>query len=68
MLQSPEFEAYYAAQGIVQEEEWEVFLRALKSPLPMVLRVNRCRDGWEAASRHLRECPVVHALPWMGGD
>ena len=40
-LQNDAFEAYYAAQGIVAPEEWDAFLASLKTPLPMVLRINR---------------------------
>ena len=34
------FEAYYKAQKIVPEEEWETFLESLRSPLPMTFRIN----------------------------
>ena len=34
------FEAYYKAQKIVPEDEWETFLETLRTPLPMTFRIN----------------------------
>ena len=34
------FEAYYKAQNIVPESEWDAFMSALKDPLPSAFRVN----------------------------
>lgn len=34
------FEAYYKAQKIVPEGEWDAFLESLRTPLPMTFRIN----------------------------
>lgn len=33
------FEAYYKAQGIVPEEEWDAFMASLRAPLPSSFRI-----------------------------
>jgi hypothetical protein len=48
------FEMYYKAQGIVPEEQWEVFLRTLRKPLPAVVRINTSKPGWESLREEFR--------------
>jgi len=36
-----EFNAYYKAQGVVPEQEWEEFLAILVDPLPIAFRMNQ---------------------------
>ena len=38
--ENAQFEAYYKAQKIVPEQEWEEFLTSLRTPLPMTFRIN----------------------------
>ncbi|KAL0577329.1 tRNA (cytosine-5-)-methyltransferase ncl1 [Marasmius crinis-equi] len=38
-MHNERFAAYYKAQGILPEEEWESFLEALRCPLPTTFRV-----------------------------
>lgn len=45
-MKSPRFEAYYKAQKILPDEEWDDFITKLKEPLPTTFRV--------AGSRQLR--------------
>ncbi|EOA28565.1 hypothetical protein CARUB_v10024783mg [Capsella rubella] len=37
---NPNFEEYYKEQGIVKEEEWDLFMEILRKPLPAAFRVN----------------------------
>ncbi len=41
---SPVFEAFYQAQGIVPPAEWKVFMKTLLEPLPASFRINRDCD------------------------
>ena len=34
------FDAYYRAQRIVPEEDWDTFIACMRSPLPVVIRVD----------------------------
>lgn len=39
------FEAYYKAQKIVPDDEWDDFMRATRDELPSSFRINRCLMG-----------------------
>lgn len=39
------FEAYYKAQQIVKDEEWNEFMKAIRDELPSAFRINRCLMG-----------------------
>ena len=41
------FERYYKHQGIVSENEWETFLKSLRTPLPVTFRMNRMKSRRE---------------------
>lgn len=38
--QNPAFDEYYKEQGIVSAEEWDAFVKVLRSPLPAAFRIN----------------------------
>jgi len=51
-MNNPRFESYYKTQAIVPEDQWGVFLDALREPLPTTFRV--------AGSRQLR-APILYS-------
>lgn len=52
-MQNERFSAYYKAQNIVPEEEWETFLDALRQHLPTTFRVAGSR---QYVPRDIRIC------------
>ncbi|KAL1569655.1 multisite-specific tRNA:(cytosine-C(5))-methyltransferase [Salvia divinorum] len=38
--QNPAFDEYYKEQGIVSSEEWDTFIKFLRTPLPAAFRIN----------------------------
>ncbi|CAG9465601.1 unnamed protein product [Pedinophyceae sp. YPF-701] len=50
-MENAAFEDYYKRQGIVEETEWEDFMTALRTPLPLTFRIN----GAGAFADSLRE-------------
>lgn len=40
LMRSPVFEAYYRAQKVVSEEEWDQFMAVLQEPLAASFRIN----------------------------
>jgi len=38
-MKNDRFEAYYKAQKIIPEQEWDLFLDTLRQPLPTTFRV-----------------------------
>jgi multisite-specific tRNA:(cytosine-C5)-methyltransferase len=44
-MENERFTAYYQAQGIIPEDEWDMFLDALKQPLPTTFRVAGSRQS-----------------------
>jgi multisite-specific tRNA:(cytosine-C5)-methyltransferase len=43
-MHNDRFEAYYRAQHIIPDDEWNVFLDTLKQPLPTTFRVAGSRQ------------------------
>ncbi|XVE83107.1 hypothetical protein DITRI_Ditri16bG0060900 [Diplodiscus trichospermus] len=39
-IQNPSFDEYYKQQGIVSPEEWDAFIKMLRTPLPAAFRIN----------------------------
>lgn len=39
-LENERFEAYYKKQGILTEDEWEIFSQTARTELPVVFRIN----------------------------
>lgn len=74
--ENKDFEAYYKRQRVCNEEEWDRFLEAMKSPLPLAIRVNHMRAGSAALCARLadmkriccsdaeRECYAPRPLEW----
>ncbi|KAJ0233415.1 S-adenosyl-L-methionine-dependent methyltransferases superfamily protein [Hirschfeldia incana] len=76
---NPNFEEYYKEQGIVKEEEWDVFMEILRKPLPAAFRVNSnsqfCDDiisilendfvkSLQAEAIEGGELEAIKPLPW----
>ena len=53
------FSAYYKAQKIVGEDEWNIFLNALKQPLPTTFRLAGSRQCVYSRPA-LKELHIVH--------
>jgi multisite-specific tRNA:(cytosine-C5)-methyltransferase len=62
-MQNVRFAAYYRAQKIVPEEEWESLLNALKAPLPTVFRVG----GSRATAKSLNDTIKNIYVPTLSG-
>jgi hypothetical protein len=43
-MENMRFSAYYQAQGIVPDEEWETLLNSLRTPLPTSFRIAGSRQ------------------------
>lgn len=56
------FEAYYRAQGVIPEGEFEEFMGALRTGLPSTFRITGNRQTAMAVQRHLEEV-LVPSLP-----
>ncbi|CAE8616830.1 unnamed protein product [Polarella glacialis] len=61
------FEAYYKAQGIVPDAEWSDFMGFMRKPLPVVVRVNARRAGWEELKAAFAADPRFQQLAWYPG-
>jgi multisite-specific tRNA:(cytosine-C5)-methyltransferase len=44
-MQNERFEAYYKAQNILPDEEWDEFMDQLREPLPTTFRVAGSRQS-----------------------
>jgi len=53
------YEAYYQRQKICSEEEWPKLLQALRSGLPVAIRINRMRLGSPLLSKRLHEMKQI---------
>ncbi|KAJ3404533.1 tRNA (cytosine(34)-C(5))-methyltransferase, partial [Chytridiales sp. JEL 0842] len=53
------FEKYYKAQGIIAEEEWELFYKYLRTPLPSNYRIT----GSRSVSAALKQTMIDNFLP-----
>lgn len=56
------FEAYYKAQGIVPEQDWDKFMSALRSPLAASFRITSYFGGQAAALRKMMESDEFRGL------
>lgn len=64
-LSSDAFEAYYKGQQVVPNDEWASFLEALRTPIPVVVRVNRTKSGWQELHRSFADDSRWSPLPWF---
>eukprot|EP01064_Diplonema_japonicum_P025074 TRINITY_DN3602_c0_g2_i1.p1 TRINITY_DN3602_c0_g2~~TRINITY_DN3602_c0_g2_i1.p1 ORF type:complete len:754 (+),score=160.96 TRINITY_DN3602_c0_g2_i1:73-2334(+) len=70
---SEAFEKFYKDQKIVPEGEWDQFMDALKTPLPMALRLTTCRPYSYVIQSELKKLLAddttgLTAMPWAGID
>lgn len=63
-LNNPRFSAYYKAQKIVPEAEWEAFLNSMRRHLPTTFRVAGSRQIAESLNSMIKE---IH-VPALSGD
>ncbi|CAG9464524.1 unnamed protein product [Pedinophyceae sp. YPF-701] len=54
-VENAAFEEYYNRQGIVEETEWEDFMSALRTPLPLTFRINGAGAFADALREKLKE-------------
>jgi len=59
-MKNDRFSAYYKAQKIVPEEEWDTFIDALRQHLPTTFRV----AGSRQYVSHISQSTTVHS--WLG--
>ncbi|KAJ7484547.1 S-adenosyl-L-methionine-dependent methyltransferase [Mycena latifolia] len=57
-MHNPRFATYYQAQNIVPADQWEVFLEALRTPLPTTFRVAGSRQTAQSLNATLRDTHV----------
>eukprot|EP00929_Paragymnodinium_shiwhaense_P006778 TRINITY_DN110737_c0_g1_i1.p1 TRINITY_DN110737_c0_g1~~TRINITY_DN110737_c0_g1_i1.p1 ORF type:complete len:915 (-),score=192.49 TRINITY_DN110737_c0_g1_i1:235-2928(-) len=62
---SEAFEAYYKAQRVVPEEEWDDFLGTLRTPLPRVVRLNRTKPHWKVLQESFEADDRWTSLSWL---
>ncbi|GAA5914561.1 hypothetical protein JCM5296_006273 [Sporobolomyces johnsonii] len=55
---NPNFEAYYKAQKIVPDEEWDALLNAFRDPLPTTFRLTQSRPTARALNEHIKSVYV----------
>lgn len=61
------FEAFYRKQGVVAEELWDDFIQTLRTPMPVVVRINRTKPHWEELHNSFAEDLRWSQLPWFPG-
>ncbi|GAA5981729.1 hypothetical protein JCM5350_000471 [Sporobolomyces pararoseus] len=63
-------EAYYKAQNIVPESEWEDLLAAFRRPLPTTFRLTTSRPTAEALNKHIEKVyvPMMTGIQHEGVD
>ncbi|XP_061336578.1 uncharacterized protein LOC133283693 [Gastrolobium bilobum] len=59
--QNPAFDHYYKEQGILSSDEWDAFMRVLRTPLPTAFRINSS-SRFSADIRSQLENDFVHSL------
>ncbi|KAJ6571942.1 cytosine-5--methyltransferase [Mycena capillaripes] len=57
-MNNDRFTTYYQAQKIVPEDEWDVFIEALRTPLPTTFRVAGSRQTAQSLNATLRDTHV----------
>lgn len=65
---SEAFAKYYKAQGIVPAEEWEAFVQALASPLPVTFRINPLSQSAPVIRQRLTAPDSPFAQPFTLDD
>lgn len=78
-MHNTRFEKYYKEQHIIAENEWDLFMEALRRPLPSTFRVAGHRETKHAINKAIKETyipslekatfndeplPVPSAIPW----
>jgi multisite-specific tRNA:(cytosine-C5)-methyltransferase len=61
-MHNARFEAYYKAQNIIPEDEWDAWMNALREPLPTTFRV----AGSRQVARELNHIIQTNYVPTMG--
>eukprot|EP00434_Breviolum_minutum_P038328 symbB.v1.2.033994.t1/scaffold4309.1/size41561/5 len=60
-----EFETFYQKQGVVAEELWQEFMHTLRSPMPLVVRINRTKPHWQELQRSFKQDMRWSELSWF---
>ncbi|KAF4322772.1 hypothetical protein BBO99_00001427 [Phytophthora kernoviae] len=55
VYENENFDAYYKAQGIVPEADWEAFKKALATPLPTTFRINSSCPFADRIREHIEQ-------------
>ncbi|GAA5943969.1 tRNA (cytosine-C5-)-methyltransferase [Sporobolomyces koalae] len=65
---NPKFEAYYQAQNIVPESEWQDLLTAFRRPLPTTFRLTTSRPTAHALNKHIEDVyvPMMTGIEYEG--
>eukprot|EP00928_Gymnodinium_smaydae_P065485 TRINITY_DN4861_c0_g2_i1.p1 TRINITY_DN4861_c0_g2~~TRINITY_DN4861_c0_g2_i1.p1 ORF type:complete len:855 (+),score=219.88 TRINITY_DN4861_c0_g2_i1:36-2600(+) len=63
--ESPAFERYYKEQRVVPEEEWAAFMEVLRTPIPVVVRLNPTKPHWEELRASFEADDRWRSLPWF---